>query len=469
MKQRIESILKALKEGTYERDEAMALSLLAALSGESIFMLGLPGVGKSMIARRLKSAFRNASVFEYLMSRFSTPDEIFGPVSISKLKDADCYERVTAGYLPEAEVVFLDEIWKAGPAIQNSLLTVLNEKIYLNGNNEMALPVKAIISASNELLAEGEGLEALWDRFLIRYIVEPISRKDNFFRLIDPPSYQRREPDFTPLSDDDYYRIRQLSATIELPDNIKELLYNLRQRMNELGKENDEEDEDEDGQNKFYVSDRRWKKIAGVLRTSALLNGRNAVDLSDLLLLDHMIWNDDGEIPKLRGMIAECIVASLFADMLGRHKNITVAAKKKPKTGGDTLYSPDGRHYHILCDDFVLSIRIDDYEKMKEKPNEFFFASETADSRIVLGEKGQYSVRVPKPGCVCINSYNYPLVTVNGSYRGEASAIRERLDSLIDALNKGISDNLFVADSAIRTNIHYMTNSYRKRFEFKAE
>ena len=98
IKSHITQLLKSLNEGVFEKEHTIALSLLSAMAGESIFLLGPPGVAKSLVARRLKLAFKDADAFEYLMSRFSTPDEIFGPVSISKLKDEDTYERITKGY-----------------------------------------------------------------------------------------------------------------------------------------------------------------------------------------------------------------------------------------------------------------------------------------------------------------------------------------------------------------------------------
>lgn len=465
MRNRITKILEALKAGAYERDEVIALSLLSALAGESIFLLGLPGVGKSMIARRLKLAFENATVFEYLMSRFSTPDEIFGPVSISKLKNEDCYERVIDGYLPSAEVVFLDEIWKAGPAIQNSLLTVLNEKIYLNGNCELPLPVKAIIAASNELPVEGEGLEALWDRFLIRYIVEPISEKANFFRLISDEDSGHTEIDFCPLSDTEYRKIRSQSHKITIPDEIMELIYNIRKEVNDLSVKPEDEETEENDREKYYVSDRRWKKITGILRTSAFLNGRPHVDMSDILLLEFMLWDNDAMLPVLRRVITEAMMGSLFTDVLKTFKTLTCQSKKKHNEE-KYFASTDGKHYNILCDDFILKIRIIDYERMLADKNSYFFASETADNTLILKNQGQYSIQVARPGYVCINSYNYPLATDNNE---------ETVDNLetavasftkrVTQLKTEIEHNIFTSRSRLYKDLNYLKDVYLKRLK----
>ena len=118
------------------------------------------------------------------MSKFSTPDEVFGPISIKKLKEEDKYERLTEKYLPGANIVFLDEIWKAGPAIQNALLTILNEKIYRNGEEDLRVDIRGIVSASNELPAQNSNLAPIWDRFLIRLEMGNIKKFGNFLDMI---------------------------------------------------------------------------------------------------------------------------------------------------------------------------------------------------------------------------------------------------------------------------------------------
>ena len=301
LKVRIHQLLQQLNEQVFGKEHVVSLALLSAVAGESIFLLGPPGVAKSMVARRLKLAFREGTSFEYLMSRFSTPDELFGPVSISRLKDDDIYERVTEGYLPSATVVFLDEIWKAGPAIQNSLLTVINEKKYRNGRFEIKVPLKGLVAASNELPAEDEGLEALWDRFLVRVVSNCISNEKTFYRMLRQKPVKVEVPLSLCITDGLYARWQEQMEEVKVEDDILSCITHVRGKLQQAAKEENVHPFD------YYVSDRRWKKIVHLLQASAFLNDRGSVDYSDLFLLYHTLWNRTETIPAILSMVTEAL------------------------------------------------------------------------------------------------------------------------------------------------------------------
>jgi len=303
VKQKIIEILKKLNEGVIEKEEVLALTLVSSIAGESIFFLGPPGVAKSLIARKLKYVYKDGASFEYLMNRFSTPDEIFGPVSISKLKDQDKYERIVTNYLPSATVVFLDEIWKAGPSIQNTLLTVLNEKKYRNGDQEIDIPLKSLVSASNELPNKDQGLEALWDRFLIRLIVNGISDKEKFNRMISESlnSYSDTVEENLKITDEEYKKWSKTIDEIEILENVFNVIHVIRNYINQYNQK------EENKENPIYISDRRWRKIVRLLRTSAFLNDRKAVDLMDCFLIKDCLWNETEQIQATSQFVKDAI------------------------------------------------------------------------------------------------------------------------------------------------------------------
>ena len=314
IQERIVALLNEIGKGLYEKDTELRLGLLAALAGESIILLGPPGVAKSMVARRLKDAFGEARSFEYLMSRVSTPDDIFGPVSISRLKESDAYERVTDGYMPTADVVFLDEIWKAGPAIQNTLLTALNEKVFRNGDREVKLPLKLLVAASNELPAEGEGLEALWDRFLVRYVSGSVKENDAFLSMIletEEVQYSDRLKELQ-ISAGEYADWRRLIDGVRVDASVQAGILYIRERLKHIA------DKTGEAEYSIYVSDRRWKKAVNLLRASAFVHGRNETNATDIAVLTYCLWNE----PIEREVVREIVTQSIFAEVSKRHGHL---------------------------------------------------------------------------------------------------------------------------------------------------
>lgn len=294
---KMEKILKALKDGVYERDNEINLIMLAMLSSKSIFLYGEPGTAKSMIARRVSHAFKDSSFFSYLMQKFSTPEEIFGPYSIKELRE-DKLVRKTENYLPEADFAFLDEIWKSSPAILNTLLTIINEKIFRNGDEDVQVPLKGLVTASNEFPPQNQGLEALYDRMIFRCNVEYVKDRNNFQRLIiEKPIDDVKISD--PITKDDLDTIAKELYNVKVGENIFDIIHAVRVKIDKYN----EEQEDIC----LSVSDRRWQKIMEVIRISAYISGRNEVIPSDLLLLKHSLWNNLEEKDVINDIIDESI------------------------------------------------------------------------------------------------------------------------------------------------------------------
>ncbi|MDM5123352.1 AAA family ATPase [Aeromonas rivipollensis] len=280
LQQRMERLVNAVCEGMFEREEVISVALLGALCGQNTFLYGPPGTAKSLISRRIACAFSNPAYFEYLMNRFSTPEEVFGPISIKALKE-DQYVRKTENYLPQADFAFLDEVWKSSPAILNTLLTLINEHTFRNGEQIEQAPLKALVAASNETPDANQGLEALYDRFIIRLMVGPIEQSNNFERLLacKPTEAAIRVDETLIVNANEWAEWREKLHGVRLSPETMTIIHLIR---SELSTRYDEL--------KVYVSDRRWQRAAQLMKAAAFFNGRSETNHSDALLLRHCLW-----------------------------------------------------------------------------------------------------------------------------------------------------------------------------------
>lgn len=299
MQQRIRDLIQVLSHNMFEREQMIALCVLAGVAGANSFLYGPPGTAKSLISRRIAAGFEISEYFEYLMNRFSTPEELFGPVSLKALKQ-DQYIRKTEHYLPKAEFAFLDEIWKASPAILNTLLTLLNEKTFKNGDVLQQVPLKVLISASNEIPQPEQGLDALYDRFVLRLHVEPIHEPAHFFQLLQatPNTTKIKVAEDLKIRRDELLMWREQIYDVVLPQNVLKAILQIRQQLQQQFADHD-----------IYISDRRWQRIAYLLKAAAFLNGRHQVLISDLFILKHCLWNQLDDIPFIVQILEQVVLS----------------------------------------------------------------------------------------------------------------------------------------------------------------
>jgi MoxR-like ATPase len=294
-----------------------------------------------MVARRLHHAFVGGGYFERLLTRFTVPEELFGPLSIQGLEQ-DRYERLVAGYLPAATVAFLDEVFKANSAILNALLTLLNERLFDNGTSRVATPLAAVVGASNEL-PKGDDLNALYDRFLIRIQVAPVSR-EGFLALLKLRGTP--EPviaEGLALSPADLEAVRAGAEQVDVPGDVEALLAELREWC---------------AAEKLRVSDRRWRKIVKLLQVAAFTNGRASVSIWDLWLLQHCIWDKPEDRTKVFDWYSERVgtqkamdpsrLTQIVVAWEGQLQRDKMAKSQAQDDEGELLFQgPDGRSVQV--------------------------------------------------------------------------------------------------------------------------
>ena len=305
LREKIEKNLEILNSGLVGKEKVMKLGLLSILSGENMILVGPPGTAKSEISRRLREILADTdseTYFEYLFTKFTTPEEIFGPLSIKQLQN-DKFERNTEGYMPSSRIVFLDEIFKANSSILNTLLTILNERVFHNGLKREKTPLISLIGASNELPFENDELTALYDRFLIRAVVGYVS-DDEIEELLDIKETDMEIPAEIKFIESDLNEIKSESEKVRVTSGIKRTIMQIRQEYNKIFAEDNHE----------IISDRKLVKMVKLLKISAYLNGRDKVDFSDLMLLTNCLWNNPENIEKVTKLVLEAVKRNVAKD-----------------------------------------------------------------------------------------------------------------------------------------------------------
>lgn len=286
--EKLKKIRSDLKSRYFERDDVIDGAFCALLTGSHLLLIGPPGTAKSQLANEICRKITGARYFQWLLTKFTTPEELFGAVSLKGLEN-DEYRRVTSGKLPEAHIAFLDEVFKASSSILNTLLTIMNERIFYNGTEKVRIPLISLFGASNELPSEEDELEALYDRFLLRYVVDYIKEDFRFLKMLNTGNEISEDGVIT---SEELDSCREEAERVKLPSNILKLISRIRKELAKKG---------------ITPSDRRYKQSVSLLKSRAYLEGRIDVSEDDLRFLENVLWREPGEKAEIQSVIHQSL------------------------------------------------------------------------------------------------------------------------------------------------------------------
>lgn len=288
---KLNAVARHLKATFVGKDDIIDLLVLCLVGRENLFLLGPPGTAKSALVRALAQRLQGQT-FEYLLTRFTEPNELFGPFDIRRLREGDLVTN-TAGMLPEAHLIFLDELLNANSAILNSLLAVLNERVFRRGRETRPLPALLLVGASNQLPAD-EALQALFDRFLVRAHCDYVA-SDALTQVLDAGWQLEGAAPAAELPSIAAEEVARLQAALPLVDltAVRPRYAELVQQLRLAG---------------VALSDRRAVKLQRLLAASALLCRRTTAIPSDMWVLRY-VWDTDEQREILAGLVDAVVLA----------------------------------------------------------------------------------------------------------------------------------------------------------------